>query len=72
MHQIQKVPQLVLPVSKSKLLPPVAGNVNSVEYLEMFCLNGVVVKYTMKVRNLVAKSIIQSMSYLEHIINEFN
>lgn len=29
MRQIKKVPQLVLPISKSKLLPPVAGNVNS-------------------------------------------
>ncbi|MGD9008195.1 MAG: hypothetical protein PVG41_09745, partial [Desulfobacteraceae bacterium] len=29
MRQIQKVPRLVLPMSKSKLLPPVAGNVDS-------------------------------------------
>jgi hypothetical protein len=29
MRQIQEVPRLVLPMSKSKLLPPVAGNVDS-------------------------------------------
>ena len=29
MHQIREVPRLVLPMSKSRLLPPVAGNVDS-------------------------------------------